>query len=87
VSVAPQVSSDSDCMAEVLLVLGGVASFPWRAEDAEKILQGQKLSEGLAKTAGEVAVADARPLRDNEYKVQLAKELIRRALRAVGLKD
>lgn len=87
VSVAAQITFDKDHVAEARLFLGGVASFPWRAEDAEKILQGQKLSEGLAKTAGEVTVADARPLRDNAYKVQLAKELIRRALRAVGLKD
>jgi CO/xanthine dehydrogenase FAD-binding subunit len=48
---------------------------------AERILQGQKFSEVLAKAAGEAAMADARALRNNEYKIELAKALIRQALR------
>ena len=63
------------------MVLGGVALVPWRAEEAERILQGQKFSEGLARAVGEAAMADARPLRNNEYKIELAKALIRQALR------
>jgi xanthine dehydrogenase YagS FAD-binding subunit len=85
VSLAAQITFEKDHVAEARLVLGGVASFPWRAKNAEKILQGEKLSEGLARTAGEVAMADARPLRDNEYKVQLAKALIRQALGAIAM--
>jgi xanthine dehydrogenase YagS FAD-binding subunit len=72
---------NSPLLAGARLVLGGVAPVPWRVEEAEKILQGQKFSEGLARAAGEAVMADARPLRNNEYKIELAKALIRQALR------
>jgi len=87
VSVAAHLRFDGDHLAGARLVLGGVAPIPWRAKEAEKILQGQKFSEGLARAAGEAAMAKARPLRDNKYKVELAKALIRQALRAIASKD
>jgi xanthine dehydrogenase YagS FAD-binding subunit len=80
VSVAAYLSFDGDHITDVRVVLGGIAPVPWRAKEAEKVLSGQRYSEMLFKTAGETAVAGVRPLRQNEYKVRLAKELIRRAL-------
>jgi xanthine dehydrogenase YagS FAD-binding subunit len=61
--------------------LGGIAPIPWRAREAEKVLEGEKLSEELIKSAGEAAVAKAKPLRDNSYKIPLARSLIKQALR------
>jgi xanthine dehydrogenase YagS FAD-binding subunit len=84
VSVAVQISFDRDHVAEVRLVLGGVASFPWRAKNAEEILRRQKLSEEVIKAAGEAAIAGAKPLRDNEYKVPLLKGLLQRALQSLN---
>jgi xanthine dehydrogenase YagS FAD-binding subunit len=84
VSVAAQMSFERDHVAEARLVLGGVASFPWRAKNAEEILRRQKLSEEVINAAAEAAVAEARPLRDNQYKVPLVKSLIRQALRTVS---
>ena len=44
------------------------------------------VSESLADAAGAAAVANATPLSGNEYKVQLAKTAVKRAiLRAAGL--
>ena len=83
VSVAARLSFDGDRIEEARLVLGGVAPIPWRGREAEKVLEGEKFSEAVIKSAGEAAVAKARPLRDNGYKVQLAKGLIGQALRAV----
>jgi xanthine dehydrogenase YagS FAD-binding subunit len=80
VSVAAHVTFEGDRMAEVDIVMGGVAPVPWRAKEAEKVLTGEKVSAVVAKAAGEAAVVAAKPLRDNEYKVNLAKELIKKAL-------
>jgi xanthine dehydrogenase YagS FAD-binding subunit len=84
VSVAAQLNFEGERIAEARLVLGGVAAIPWRAKDAEKILRGQKFSEDLAERAAEAAVAGAQPLRDNVYKISLAKSLVKQALRALA---
>jgi len=80
VSVAALLSFDGDSIVEGRLVLGGVATIPWRAKEAESILRGRKFSEGLCREVAESALREARPLRDNQYKAPLAKALIRRAL-------
>jgi xanthine dehydrogenase YagS FAD-binding subunit len=84
VSVAAQLSFAGERIADARLVLGGVAAIPWRAKDSEKILIGQRFSEELAERAAEAAVAGAQPLRDNEYKVTLAKALVKRSLRLLA---
>jgi xanthine dehydrogenase YagS FAD-binding subunit len=83
VSVAVRIKVDKDELQEVRIVLGGVAPIPWRVKDAEDILQGQRLTEDIIARAAEGALADARPLRDNGYKIPLAKGLIRKALVAL----
>ena len=80
VSVAAILGFDGDTITGGRLVLGGVATIPWRAKGAESILGGKKFSEGLCREVVDSALREARPLRDNQYKVPLAKGLIRRAL-------
>ncbi len=79
-SVALQLGLDGDRVAEGRMVLGGVAPIPWRAKEAEKILQGEKLSEDLVQRAAEAAVSGVRPMRDNAYKVQLVQMLVKKAV-------
>jgi xanthine dehydrogenase YagS FAD-binding subunit len=81
-SVAAQlvVKSDGGEVKEGRIVLGGVAPFPWRSKGAEQILVNQKLTEDTMIKAAEAALSEARPLRDNKYKVPMAKGLIRNAL-------
>lgn len=68
------------------VVLGQVAPGPWVSPEAAAALRGQRVSEATAEAAGQAAVARATPLPDNEYKVQLAKVSVKRAiLRAAGL--
>jgi CO/xanthine dehydrogenase FAD-binding subunit len=62
------------------VVLGGVSPRPYRALGAEAILRGSTLTLGAARAAAEAALAGARPLRLNAYKVELAVGLVRRAL-------
>ena len=84
VSVAARLRCEGERIADARIVLGGVAAIPWRAKDSEKILIGQRFSEELAERAAEAAVAGAQPLRDNAYKIPLAKGLVKQALRALA---
>ncbi|MEW5978286.1 MAG: FAD binding domain-containing protein [Acidobacteriota bacterium] len=62
------------------LVLGHVAPIPWRSMEAEKALTGKTVSEDVAMEAGKAAVAGAKPLSKNGYKVQLARVAMKRAI-------
>ncbi len=84
VSVAAILGFDGDIITDGRLVLGGVATIPWRAKEAESILKEKRFSEGLCREVAESALREARPLRDNQYKVPLAKALIRRALTQIA---
>jgi len=64
----------------VRLALGAVASKPIRAGKAETLLVGRPIDRDAAKEAAEQAVADAKPLSMNAYKVEIAKALVQRAI-------
>jgi xanthine dehydrogenase YagS FAD-binding subunit len=66
------------------IVLGGVAPIPWRVPDAEKFLVGKNLKPDVLAEAAKIALADAKPLQKNAYKVPLAQTLVRRALARAG---
>jgi xanthine dehydrogenase YagS FAD-binding subunit len=84
VGVAAAVRRDGHGRVErARLVLNGVAPIPWRAEAAERELQGRPLDEGAIGRAVEAALADAQALSKNRYKIPLASGLMRRALRGL----
>jgi len=62
------------------VVLGGVASIPWRVTDVEKALVGKPLNDAAMEAAAKGALAGAQPLSQNEYKVPLTQALVKRAL-------
>jgi xanthine dehydrogenase YagS FAD-binding subunit len=68
------------------VVMGAVAPVPWRSRPAEEALAGKPVTEASAVAAADAALRDARPLRENAYKVQVAKVAVKRAiLRAAGI--
>lgn len=67
------------------IVLGAVAPVPIRAEEAEKYLKGKTVSEETAEEAAELALKHAEPLAQNEYKVQIAKTLIKRSIMKLAM--
>ncbi len=79
-SVAAAVRVKDGTIAEVRLALGGVATKPWRARQAEASLLGQPATPAAfaAAAASELASAATRPL--NAFKVELAQRAIVRAL-------
>ena len=62
------------------IALGGVATKPWRASEAEQALVGQPPSRATFERAAAAAIVDPKPRRDNAFKVGLAKRTIVRAL-------
>ena len=84
VSAAVVLELDGAVCRAVRIVLGGVAPVPWRVPDAERVLVGQRLTPALAAHAAEVAVAGARPLSKNGYKVALTTAVVERTLVGLG---
>jgi len=84
VSVAVSVKIIGGVARDARIVLGGVAPVPWRARDAEKLLEGRALDEAACQAAADAALEKAEPLKDNGYKVPLARELVRRTLRRLA---
>lgn len=80
-SAAVIVQMQSGRMRHVRIALGGIATKPWRSFEAEKVLEGQEVSERIFGTAADAALENARPLRDNAFKIELAKRALKRALK------
>jgi xanthine dehydrogenase YagS FAD-binding subunit len=80
VSVAAALDASAGTIREARVALGGVAHKPWRAQTAEAALRGAPATEESFLRAAEAELAQAQPLRDNGYKVQLARNLIVRVL-------
>lgn len=76
VSVAAALQMDGDTVGDVRIALGGVAHKPWRALKAEAALRGGPATEQAFREAAESELADARPLRDNGFKIELAKRTL-----------
>jgi xanthine dehydrogenase YagS FAD-binding subunit len=69
------------------VVLGAVAPIPWAATTADQILAGKTITAAVAEEAAKGALANATPLSQNNYKVQLARVAVKRALlQAAGVR-
>ncbi len=80
VSVAAALDVADGTVRDARLALGGVAHAPWRATKAETVLRGAPATEETFRRAAEAELADARPLRDNAFKIPLARNTIVRTL-------
>ena len=69
-------------VAGVRVVLSGAAPVPWRCHDSEKVIMGQSLNDEIIARAAAAAMKEARPMRYNEYKIDLFKSLIAEELAA-----
>ena len=69
------------------IVMGAVAPIPWRAQAAERVLVAARPSPKRSRPRlAAAAVAGAKALSGNAYKIQIAKTAVKRAiLKAAGL--
>jgi xanthine dehydrogenase YagS FAD-binding subunit len=80
-SAAVVVQMQGSKLQRVRIALGGIGTKPWRSIEAEKALEGQDATDATFNSAAEAALRDAKPLRDNAFKVELAKRTLKRALK------
>jgi len=80
VSVAAALEVEDGVVSDCRIALGGVAHVPWRAERAEQALRGRPATEESFRAAADAELEQARPLRDNAFKVPLARSMIVRTL-------
>jgi xanthine dehydrogenase YagS FAD-binding subunit len=81
VSVAAGLVLRDSIIQSAAIALGGVASKPWRVQDAEKSLLGKRATSEAFSEAAELALAGAEPLSQNRFKVDLGKHSVVRTLR------
>jgi xanthine dehydrogenase YagS FAD-binding subunit len=79
-SAAVAVHLQGQRVADARIALGGVATRPWRATEAERSLVGKPLTRVAARQAAELAFQGARPLEHNGFKVALGIETVTDAL-------
>jgi xanthine dehydrogenase YagS FAD-binding subunit len=79
-SAAVALDLDGDTVKDARIALGGVATVPWRSQEAEAKLKGQHLDEDTLATAAEAAFAQASPREHNRFKIELGKRTLVRAL-------
>ena len=72
---------------DILIVLGGIATFPYMASAAAEILKGRKLTEKLISQAAAASVEEAHPLPQNRYKIDLTTALVRNAMTSMWHKS
>lgn len=80
VSVAAALEMDGNKIKAARVALGGVAHKPWRATEAEKFLIGKEATEANFRQAAEMEMKHAKPLEHNQFKVELGRRGIARAL-------
>ncbi len=80
VSVASVITVKGGICEDAHLVLGAVAPKPIKAKKAGEVLKGRPVDQDTAAEAAEQAMAGARPLSMNGYKVEVARALIARAI-------
>jgi xanthine dehydrogenase YagS FAD-binding subunit len=83
-SVAVALDQEGGRIREARIALGGVATVPWRAREAEAQLRGRPLDTQSATAAAEAAFAQAKPRAHNAFKIELGKRTLIRALHQVA---
>ncbi|MCW5317275.1 xanthine dehydrogenase family protein subunit M [Nostoc sp. KVJ3] len=83
VSVAVAVEVEQATIKSARIAFGGVAPKPWRSWEVEEFLKGKAINEATFIAAGETAVKEAKPQTHNEFKIELVKRALIRALSVV----
>jgi xanthine dehydrogenase YagS FAD-binding subunit len=79
VAAALELGADKT-VKQARLVLGGVATIPWRCPKAEAYLVGKPINDQTLAEAAKLALEGARSMGQNDYKIPLTQTLVRRAL-------
>ena len=80
VSVAATLTTETGVVSDARIVLGGIASTPYRANSAEEAIKGSRITENVAEIVAKEAIAEAKPLTMNSYKLPITEALVKQAI-------
>lgn len=80
VNIAAAIQRSGGTVSELRLVSNGIAPKPKRLRGAEEAVRGNSLTDSRINAAADAVLRNAQPFADNEYKVPLTRNLVRRAL-------
>lgn len=78
--VALALGMDGATVVSGRAVLSGAAPIPWRCRKLEKAITGKELTPKVIANAVKAAMADAKPMNKNAYKIPLFKGMLREEL-------
>ena len=84
VTVAAAFKMSGSTIEDARIAVNGVAPYPVRLEAVERLVRGTSGDEATQDAAGTLAVARARALARNDYKIPMMRNLVRRAVRSVS---
>ena len=84
VSAAAAVATEGGRITEARIALGGVAGRPWRLRQTEAALRDAPFTASSIAAAVAEGLVDARPLPDNQYKVELAHRVAAAVIHQAG---
>jgi xanthine dehydrogenase YagS FAD-binding subunit len=84
VTVAAAFKMSGSTIEEARIAVNGVAPYPVRLDAVERLVRGKTPDEATQVAAGDLAVARARALARNDFKIPMMRNLVRRAVRSVS---
>jgi xanthine dehydrogenase YagS FAD-binding subunit len=84
VSVAVILATEADTITDARVAFGGVAHMPWRSTEAEAALTGRPAIPSTYQAAADIAMESAVGRGDNDFKIDLARNTLRRTLADVA---
>ena len=84
-SVDSEIKMDGNVIEDVRLSVNGVAPFRVRLEVVESFIKGKEPTDELGMAAGQLSLSttNAQPLRHNDFKLPLMRNLVRRSIRGM----
>jgi len=82
VNCAAAIETEKGIVKSARICLNAVYNLPYRVKEAEEYLSGKPINESSAEEASNVVLKDTLPLINNQYKIQIAKTLVKRSVLA-----
>ena len=85
-SVAAVIQMSGNKINYLRVAMGGIGTKPWRAKEVESMLEGKAADQAAFAAAADKLLSAAKPLKENAFKVELAKRCLIHSLNvATGL--
>jgi NADPH-dependent glutamate synthase beta subunit-like oxidoreductase len=84
VNCAAVIACEKGVVKSARICLNSVYTQPYRVASAESYLSGKPIDENSAAAAADLITAEALPLLNNRYKIQIARALLKRVILACG---